>query len=69
MMARLIARGEELAREARARRVATVAEHLAMLFGKGAVEVEDARVLARGRGMARRWLVDPNLRFLSGGLK
>jgi hypothetical protein len=64
-----MARGEELAREARARRVTTVAEHLAMLFGKGAVEVEDARVLARGRGMARRWLVDPNLRFLSGGPK
>jgi hypothetical protein len=39
------------------------------MFGSGAIEVEEARVLVRGKGMIKRWLIDPSLRFLGGGLK
>ena len=28
-----------------------------------------ARVLMRGRGVMKRWLIDPSLRFLAGGPK
>lgn len=64
MMAQLIKRGEELARTVRQRRVEEVAEHLRKLLGDGAVAVEEARVLVRGKGMIKRWLIDPQLRFL-----
>jgi hypothetical protein len=39
------------------------------MFGSGAIEVEEARVLVRGRGIIKRWLIDPSLRFLAGGLQ
>ena len=64
MMRNLARRGEELARGAQRRKVAEVARRLASMFGSGAVEVEEARVLVRGKGMVRRWLIDPRLRFL-----
>ena len=41
-----------------------VAERLKALFGEAAIEVEEARVLVRGRGLIKRWLIDPTLRFL-----
>jgi len=69
MMDRLIARGEQLASQAQARQVQRVAAQLRTLFGSAAVDVEDARVLVTGRGIIKRWLIDPSLRFLSGGLK
>lgn len=67
MMEGLIARGSQLALEAQARQVKRVAEQLRTLFGSAAVSVEDARVLVSGRGIIKRWLIDPSLRFLSGG--
>jgi hypothetical protein len=39
------------------------------VLGSASIEVEEARVLVRGRGIVKRWLIDPSLRFLSGGLK
>ncbi|MES2119222.1 MAG: hypothetical protein V4513_01430 [Pseudomonadota bacterium] len=57
-------RGEELARLARQQRLQEVAQHLRGLLGDGAVAVEEARVLVRGKGMIKRWLIDPQLRFL-----
>lgn len=69
MMANLQERGEELAREAQARKVHQVAQQLRALLGSTAIEVEEARVLVRGRGIIKRWLIDPSLRFLAGGLK
>ena len=68
-MERLIARGDELVRQAQARQVERVAGQLRALFGSAAVDVEDARVLVSGRGIIKRWLIDPSLRFLSGGLR
>ena len=69
MMEKLTARGEQLARVAQKQRAQRVAQQLRTIFGSAAVEVEEARVLVRGRGMIKRWLIDPSLRFLGGGLK
>ena len=69
MMEKLAAGGEQLARSAQEQRVQEVAQQLRTIFGSAAVEVEEARVLVRGRGMIKRWLIDPSLRFLGGGLK
>jgi len=68
-MEKLAAGGEQLARSAQEQRVQEVAQQLRTIFGSAAVEVQEARVLVRGRGMIKRWLIDPSLRFLGGGLK
>jgi hypothetical protein len=69
MFSTLIRRGEELARAAQAREILLFAQHLEELFGEGAVDVEEARLLVRGRGIIKRWLIDPSLRFLAGGFR
>jgi phage tail tape-measure protein len=69
MMEQLLARGEAIAREAQKHKLAEVAQQLARMFGNGSIQVEEARVLVRGRGIVKRWLIDPSLRFLAGGLK
>jgi hypothetical protein len=69
MMEQLVARAEALARARQRAKVQVVADKLRSLLGEIAVEVEEARVLVRGRGIVRRWLIDPSLRFLAGGLK
>jgi hypothetical protein len=67
-MNELVSRGERLARDQQRQAVQSVANRLRVLFGSAAVEVEEARILVRGRGIVKRWLIDPSLRFLSGGL-
>ena len=69
MMDALLSRGERLATEAQRRKVAELAAQLRAVLGSASVEVEEARVLVRGRGMIKRWLIDPSLRFLAGGVK
>jgi hypothetical protein len=69
MIDRMIARAEQLAQDAQQRRLQQVARQLRAIFGSAAIEVEEARVLVRGRGIVKRWLIDPSLRFLAGGLK
>jgi hypothetical protein len=69
MIERLLRRGEGIAREAQRCGAARVAERLRARFGSGAVQVDEARVLVSGRGLVRRWLIDPGLRFLAGSLK
>ena len=69
MMTALIARAEALARARQLAKLREIAERLKALLGEAAVEVADGRVLLRGRGIVRRWLVDPGLRFLAGALK
>ena len=69
MMSELLSRGERLAREAQRRKVVEVAAQLRGMLGSTAIEVEEARVLVRGRGIIKRWLIDPSLRFLAGGLR
>jgi hypothetical protein len=69
MMERLVARAEALARARQRAKVQVVADRLKSLLGEAVVEVEEARVLVRGRGIVRRWLIDPSLRLLAGRLK
>jgi hypothetical protein len=69
MIERMIARAEQLAQDTQQRRLQQVARQLRAIFGSAAIEVEEARVLVRGRGIVKRWLIDPSLRFLAGGLK
>jgi hypothetical protein len=68
-MGDLLQRGEALAVERQQQRLKAVAQQLRALFGSAAVEVDEAEVLVSGRGLVKRWLIDPNLRFLNGGLK
>jgi len=69
MMAELMKRGETAARARQRERLRQIAEQLKSLLGNAAIEVEEARLLVRGRGIVKRWLIDPSLRFLAGGFK
>jgi fructose-1,6-bisphosphatase/inositol monophosphatase family enzyme len=69
MMENLVRRGEDLARAAQQQKLREIAQQLRAVFGSGAIVTEEAAVLVRGRGLVKRWLVDPSLRFLSKGLQ
>ena len=69
MMERLLQRGEELAREAQRRGLQRVAQKLKELLRGAAIEIGEAQVLVSGRGIVKRWLINPALRFFSGELK
>jgi hypothetical protein len=69
MMEKLLERGQALAGEAQKRKLADVAQQLRAMFGNAAVQVESGQVRVSGRGIMKRWLADPSLRFLAGGLK
>ena len=69
MMERLFQRGEELAREAQRRGLQRVAQKLKELLRGAAIEIGEAQVLVSGRGIVKRWLINPALRFFSGELK
>jgi predicted NBD/HSP70 family sugar kinase len=69
MLAGLLSRGEELARDQLQKKVTDVAAQLRAIVGNAAVSVEDARVVISGRGIVKRWLTDPTLRFLTGAVK
>ena len=68
MIEKLVRRGEEIAAAAQRRKLGQIAEQLRTLVGNS-VHVEGAQVRVVGRGIISRWLVDPSLRFLGGGLK
>lgn len=69
MMDKLKARGEQLAHAAQKQCLDRVALQLRALFGDTSVAVEDVRAVVSGRGLLKRWLADPRLRFMGGGLK
>lgn len=69
MMENLLRRGEDLASQGQQKKIEDVAAQLRAIFGSAAVQVEEAQVLVTGRGMIKRWLIDPSLRFFAGGLK
>jgi hypothetical protein len=69
MMAGLMKRAEDLAQAMQQRKIRAIAAQLGDLLGGASIAVEEARVLVRGRGIVKRWLIDPSLRFLSGGLR
>ena len=67
MMEKMMARGEQIAHAARQQQINRLAARLRQLLGSSAVSTDEARVIVSGRGMIKRWLIDPSLRFLSGG--
>jgi len=66
MMSALLKRGEELARAAQVQRVRQVAGRLKELVRGISIETEETRVIVSGRALLKRWLIDPQLRFLAG---
>lgn len=69
MMETLLARGEAIAQRAQAQLVERAAQKLRGMFGSGAVIADGTQVRVSGRGVLKRWLVDPAVRFLAGGMK
>lgn len=69
MMNELIRRAEMLAAAHQRRQVERLSARMKEVLGTSAVDIVDARVVVRGRGLIRRWLIDPGLRFLSSGFK
>jgi hypothetical protein len=69
MLSDLLRRGEALANERVQAKVANVAAELRSMLGNAAVSIEGLRVVVGGRGVVKRWLTDPALRFLGWGLK
>lgn len=68
-MEKLLKRGEEIARVAQRRQVQRVARRLRALFGEASVDALETQVLVRRRGIFKRWLYDPSVRFLGGEVK
>lgn len=69
ILSTLLARGEALATEQLQKKLQDVATQVRALFGTGAVTVEDGQVAISGKGLLKRWLSDPAVRFFVGGLK
>jgi hypothetical protein len=65
MMEKLIGRGEELARGAQQARLSGIAGKLKAMLGEASVEIEESQLVITGRGIIKRWLIDPSLRFLA----
>ena len=68
-MTELLKRAEELARERQRRAIGGIVQRLRALLGEAKLEASDTSVQVSGRGVLKRWLTDPNLRFLWGGMK
>lgn len=69
MMERLTRRVEALAAAEQRRQVQMLAGRMKEMISGASVEVFEARVIVAGRGLLKRWLIDPALRFLSTGFK
>ena len=69
MMEKLMARGGEIAREARQGALRNVAVEVRNVLRSAAIEVDEARILVTGRGIVARWFIEPRLRFLGRGSK
>lgn len=65
-MARMLRRADELARDRAKRKTSEVAERLKALLRGASVETQESRILVSGRGLFKRWLTDPRLRFPGG---
>lgn len=64
-MGKLVSRGETLARAAQVRRIQGICDRLKEVVRGVAIGTDEARVIVSGRGLLKRWLSDPALRFLS----
>ena len=66
MMSELLKRGDALARAAQTKRIEQIGARLKELVRGVSIETDEARVIVSGRGLLKRWLIDPQLRFLAG---
>jgi hypothetical protein len=66
MMGELLKRGEDLARAAQVRRVGQIAARLKELVRGVSIQTDEAQVIVSGQRLLKRWLIDPQLRFLAG---
>jgi len=66
MMGELLKRGEDLARAAQVRRVGQIASRLKELMRGVSIQTDEAQVIVSGQRLLKRWLIDPQLRFLAG---
>lgn len=69
MMEELEARGRAIGERAAERAVARLATEARAALPALEVEAGDGRVTIAGRGLVRRWLTDPALRWLGGLLR
>jgi hypothetical protein len=69
MMEALARRLEGIAKARQRETARAVANQLRTLLGGSLIEVDEMRVIVSGKGLVKRWLIDPALRFLSGGTK
>lgn len=69
MMEDLMKRGDDLAAEGQQQKLQDVASQLRAMFGNAAVEISDGQVAVTSKGIVKRWLTDPSLRFLAGALR
>ena len=56
---------EARARQAARRRAEAIAERMRATLRGASVEATETGVIVSGRGLVRRWLIDPELRFLA----
>lgn len=66
-MKALIQRADAIAQRARAKTAAKLAGSIRAAVRGVQVEAEPSAVVLSGRGLMRRWLTDPALRFAAGG--
>lgn len=69
MLANLQKRGEELARERAQEKLADMAAQLRGQQPEASVALNGAQIVISGRGIAKRWLTSPALRFVTWGLR
>jgi hypothetical protein len=65
MMARMMRWAERRARDEARQAAVRMAERVRDTIQGASVEAREAQVIVSGRGLVRRWLIDPELRFLA----
>lgn len=69
MMEKLLSRGTELASQVQQQKLHSVARQLHTIFGNAAVQFDSDQVVISGKGILKRWLTDPAVRFVPGALR
>ena len=64
MMEKLVARGEEIARDAQERAISRMAESVGRKLQAAAIELVQGGFTVRDLHLLDRWLDDPELRFM-----
>lgn len=68
-MKSLIEWAERRGREAVEQKAAQLAEEMREFLSVGIIEATEAAVIVSGKELIKRWLIDPELRFLIGDVR